>query len=198
MVVGLVKGGLSMVRTVSISIKRGLIAVVGAAALSASMGANGGCGASGVKNSPDSSGHKGTTVAHLGDAITLSGNDTGSKISVTAVSVVDPTVATDGFSSPDAGNRYVAVRFRFTNTGTAAYDDSPSNGAKVIDDQGQQFDADLVEKIKAGVVLPAQVKAAPGAVVSGYLVFQVPKTAKLAKVQFSMDSGFGETGEWTL
>jgi hypothetical protein len=183
--------------THSSSLKRWVVAVVGAGALAASMGANGGCGAAGVKNSPDS-GAKTHKVAHLGDAITLAGNDKGSKISVAAISIADPARATDGFSTPDAGNRYVAVRFRFTNTGSAAYDDSPSNGAKVIDSQGEQFDADIVEKINAGVLLPAQVKAPAGAVVAGYIVFQVPKAAKVTKIQFSMDSGFGETGEWTV
>ncbi|MDQ1684386.1 MAG: hypothetical protein QOC82_1123 [Frankiaceae bacterium] len=181
----------------TVSMKRSVVALVGAVALMASMGANGGCGNTGVKNSPDKA-SKAKTVAHLGDAITLAGNDHGSKISVAAVRVVDPVRATDGFSSPDPGNRYVAVRFRFTNTGSVAYDDAPSNGAKVVDDQGEQFEADFVDKINAGVLLPAQVKAAPGGLVVGYLVFQVPKKAKVAKVQFSMDSGFGETGEWTL
>ena len=182
------------------SSRRVAVAVIGAAALTASMGANGGCGSSGVTNRPDASGSKASknVVAHLGDPITLTGNDKGSKITVTATRIADPARATDGFSSPDAGNRYVAVRFRFTNTGTVAYDDSPSNGAKVIDLQGQQFDSDIVEKINAGVLLPAQVKTPPGGVVVGYIVFQVPKASKVAKVQFSMDSGFGQTGEWTV
>lgn len=181
------------------SFKRLAVAVVGASALIASMGANGGCGSNGVTNQPDSAGKASkNVVAHLGDPITLSGNDKGSKITVTAIRVADPARATDGFSSPDKGNRYVAVRFRFTNTGTVAYDDSPSNGAKVIDAQGQQFDSDLVEKINAGVLLPAQVKTPPGGVVVGYIVFQVPRGSKVAKVQFSMDSGFGQTGEWTV
>jgi hypothetical protein len=33
----------------------------------------------------------------------------------------------------------VAVQFRLKNTGTSAYDDSPSNGVTVIDKDGQRF-----------------------------------------------------------
>lgn len=30
----------------------------------------------------------------------------------------------------------------------------------------------------------------------GYLVFEVPKASKMSAVQFGMDSGFADTGEW--
>lgn len=43
------------------------------------------------------------------------------------------------------------------------------------------------------------VKLTSGDKALGYIAFQVPKASKIAKVQFSMDSGFAdETGEWQL
>jgi hypothetical protein len=138
------------------------------------------------------------TTAKVGDAITLSGNVTGSKAAVTAMKVVDPTTSTDGFSTPAAGSRYVAVQFQIQNTGTVAYDDSPINGAKVIDASGQQFDATITSSVSAGPVFPATVKLPPGEKALGYIVFEVPTTSKVTAVQFSMDSGFADSGEWTV
>lgn len=136
--------------------------------------------------------------AKLGDSITLKGNN-GGEIAVTAIKVVDPVRSTDGFSTPDAGNRYFAVQFSIKDTGQSAYDDSPANGAKVVDTQSQQFSADItLDKSTAGPGLPAETKLAPGDQALGYLVFQVPKAAKVAKVQFSQSSGFGDTGEWVV
>lgn len=94
--------------------------------------------------------------------------------------------------------RYVAVQFEIRNTGTISYDDAPMNGAKVADAEGQQFEPALVMKIASGPLLPAGVKLTPGGKALGYLVFEVPKGSKVATVQFAMDSGFSETGEWRV
>jgi len=138
------------------------------------------------------------TTAKVGETITLNGNAPGSKAAVTAVKVIDPTASTDGFSTPAAGSRYVAVQFQIQNTGTAAYDDSPSNGARVTDVSGQQFESSLVSSVSAGPVFPATVKLAPGEKALGYIVFEVPASSNVAAVQFAMDSGFADSGRWTV
>ena len=134
--------------------------------------------------------------AKVGQPVTISGNGDGSKLKVVALKVVD-TKPTDQFLTVDQGKRLVAVQFRLTNTGSAPYDDAPSNGAKVIDAKGQQYESDpFFENIAAGQQLPTNVKLAPGNKALGFLAFQVPKKAKVAQVQFSMDSGFGDTAQW--
>ena len=93
----------------------------------------------------------------------------------------------------------MAVQFRVRNVGKVAYNDSPTNGAKVSDASGQQFDPSIMaQRVSAGPVLPASVKLAPGGTALGYIVFEVPKAAKIKSVQFGTDSGFGETGEWRI
>ncbi len=82
--------------------------------------------------------------------------------------------------------------------GTASYDDDPSNGAKLIDQSGQQFEPDMVESINAGVLMPSSVTLPTGGSALGFVVFQVPSGSHVTKVQFGMDSGFAETGEWTV
>jgi hypothetical protein len=181
-----------------------ILAGLGAAGLLLS-----GCGVGGVTNTPNSpapAANPATTTpaattpapAKVGDAITLKGNTPGSAVTVTVTKVVDPTTSTDGFSTPAAGSRYVAVQFQINNTGTAAYSDAPSNGAKVADPAGQQFGSAFTSAVAAGPTLPAFVKLTPGGKALGYVVFDVPTSSKVSLVQFGTDSGFGGTGEWQV
>ncbi|GAA2752946.1 hypothetical protein GCM10010440_70990 [Kitasatospora cinereorecta] len=110
---------------------------------------------------------------------------------------MDPAPAKE-FSSPEAGMRFVAVQFRLQNTGTAPYSDSPSNGAKVIDTQGQQFES-TISDTGAGPSFTGTTTIAPGATALGFITFQVPSTSRLAQVQFALDSGFAkDVGQWNL
>ncbi|MEO3782431.1 DUF4352 domain-containing protein [Actinocorallia sp. B10E7] len=162
-----------------------------------------GCAAPEVTNTPDGAdkeqGQKqdAAKAAKVGDKITLAGSDEELKIAVTVLKVVN-TKSTDEFTTPEKGNRFVAVRLALKNVGSQAYDDSPSNGAKLIDADDQQYDAALVTGVAAGPLLDT-VKLAPGKGRQGVIVFSVPKKTKLAGFQFALDSGFApQTGEWTL
>jgi len=161
------------------------------------------CATTDVKTTPDgksATGGGGAKSATIGQPVTIKGNDSGSKIQVTAKKVVLQNVKpTDGFSTVDPGKRLVAVRFLIVNTGTAPYDDAPSNGAKVVNAAGEQFDADItMSETTAGKGFPAQTKLAPGNKALGFLVFSVPAKAKITQVQFSQDSGFGDTAQWNI
>jgi hypothetical protein len=135
-------------------------------------------------------------AAKVGDTISLRGMDT--KADVTVLKVVDKAKGADEFTTPDAGKRFVAVQFRITNTGAKAYSDSPSNGAKVVDTEGQGFDSWIADTT-AGPSFPGEVDLAPGATAKGFITFEVPKAAKLDKVQFALDSGFADqTGQWDV
>ncbi|MDX2294365.1 MULTISPECIES: DUF4352 domain-containing protein [Streptomyces] len=138
------------------------------------------------------------TSAAVGDTLDLTGIGDDEKLAVTVVRVVDPADAKNQYASPDAGMRFVAVQFRLKNTGTAVYKDSPSNGAKVVDTQGQQFDA-TYEDTNAGPGFPGSITIAPGDTGLGFITFEVPTSSKIAKVQFAMNSGFsGNAGQWNV
>ncbi|MGX4688772.1 DUF4352 domain-containing protein [Streptomyces sp. JNUCC 63] len=137
-------------------------------------------------------------VAKVGDTLTLKGMEGGSRLDVTVVKVADPAKSADEFFEPDSGKRFVGVQFKLVNTGKAAYSDSPSNGAQVADGEGQQFDSTLAD-ITAGPSMSSSLKLKPGATGLGWIVFEVPKAAKVDTVQFTMNSGFADqTGEWKL
>ncbi|GJF32964.1 hypothetical protein KNE206_56640 [Kitasatospora sp. NE20-6] len=137
--------------------------------------------------------------ARVGDTLELAGREPGSVMAVTVTAVADPAEAADGFSAPEAGERLVAVQFRLHNTGTATYADSPYNSAAVIDEQGQGFGAAITTRTTAGPAFPGAVHVAPGDTALGYIAFEVPAAARLARVQFTPDSGFADrTGRWAL
>lgn len=136
--------------------------------------------------------------AEVGDTVDLTGNLDGEGLAVTLVKLVDPAGAKNQYATPEAGTRFVAVQFRLKNTGTAVYKDSPSNGAKIVDTQGQQFSPSYNDT-SAGPGFPGSVTVAPGDTGLGFLTFEVPKASKIAKVQFAMNSGFSSnTGQWTV
>ena len=137
-------------------------------------------------------------VAQVGDTIALKGTEDGSKLDVTVVKTIDPAKSADEFTSPEDDKRWIGVQFQLLNTGTIAYSDSPGNGVKIADTQGQQFTSTFAD-ISAGPSMAGSVNLKPGAKALGWVVFEVPKASKADVVQFTMDSGFAEqTGEWKL
>lgn len=136
-------------------------------------------------------------LAGIGDTIVLHGYEEGEELTVTVKRLIDPAKSEQYFG-PSRGNKFVAVDLLLKNTGSAVYNDSPGNGAELIDtnDEGYTeaiFDTPSCHSIGTGV------KIASGSKRAGCLVFEVKKRSKPAVFQFTMDSGFAdETGEWTL
>ena len=116
---------------------------------------------------------------------------------MTLVKIVDPAAGADDFSQPKTGHRYVAVQYRLSNVGAAAYSDAPDNGAQLSDEQGQIYSTTFADT-KAGQDFPAQVDLTPGNSALGVIVFELPADAKVTTAQFGMDSGFGQKGQWRV
>lgn len=132
--------------------------------------------------------------ATLGDSITLETFEE-SDIQVTPVQIRDPARSSNQFIEPDPGNRYVGIRVRIRNTGNAPYDDSPSNGAAVIDAGDVEWDASVFDAIEPAL---GSVRIAPGDARVGWITFEVGQNSRLRTFQFSTNSGFGNSGEWRL
>jgi hypothetical protein len=134
-------------------------------------------------------------LASVGDAIVLRGNDENLVVRVKVLSVRDPAPSANEFFGPAQGKRWVAFRVRLVNVGDLVYDDSPSNGVRVVDTADQEYTTTI------GGVEPqlGSTTIRPGDARVGWLTFEVPKGTKLRLFQFTLDSGFGpETGEWNL
>jgi hypothetical protein len=139
-------------------------------------------------------------TAGIGSAITLAGNDNGEQMSVTLTKVIaSATPASSGLDDASSGDLYYAAQFRLADTGSAAYSDSPSNGAEVVDSAGQSYDASITDTVNGCQSFAATENIAPGSSGLGCIVFEVPKSAKIVSVQFTLDSGMGpQTGQWNV
>jgi len=99
---------------------------------------------------------------------------------------------------PRPGNRFYGVELVLKNVGETPYEDAPSNGALVIDDEGQQYSSTIVD-LKGGVPLNGTVTLGPGDVRKGVIGFEVPKNAKITRLQFALNSGMADhKGIWHL
>ncbi|MEZ0107262.1 hypothetical protein ABH920_001253 [Catenulispora sp. EB89] len=136
--------------------------------------------------------------AKIGGSIALTGMRGDEKLTVTLVKVADPATSSDQYMQPQSGKRWVAVQIRITNTAATAYSDSPTNGATLVDAQGQRYSSTFGDTT-LGQAMDGAVKLAPGASALGVIVYEVPTGEKAATFQFSLDSGFADqTGQWQL
>jgi len=172
----------------------GLIALIVVIGIAASSGHSVQTAGSTAANS-----HGGSTqqTAGIGTAITLTGNTSGEKMAVTVTKVIANAQPGDEFTSAPAGDRLYAVQFRLSDSGSAAYSDAPSNGAAVVDSKGQSYESAVADTAVGCPSFPATENVAPGASGLGCIVFEVPASAKITQVQFTLDSGMGpDTGQW--
>jgi hypothetical protein len=138
----------------------------------------------------------GGDVAGVGDVITLSGSDENLQMRVKLSKVYDPA-GHEPYFGPRKGKRLVAVELLLTNTGTVVYDDSPSNGANLIDANDQGYTSAIVSSSDCADLGSPKIR--PGDSRRGCITFEIPKRAKLRLFQFALDSGFApEAGEWAL
>lgn len=138
------------------------------------------------------------STAAVGGAITLQGTDPGLKVTVTVNQLVNPAAPAQDFMKPKSGNKFVAVQVTLANVGQAVYSDSPMNGAMLIDGEGQQYRAAIYD-VREGQSFGGSATINAGDSRKGMIVFEVPESAKLAKFQFGLNSGFADQkGEWTL
>lgn len=179
-----------------------LLVVIVAAVAAASAGGNHTVttGTSGVAASTTSSPSKAAAArtAKVGSVITLAGNDSGEQVAVTVVKVFRDARPASDLDTPQSGNRLYAVQFRLDDTGSAAYSDAPSNGAEVVDAEGQSYQPSFDSAAECQS-FPGTENIAAGQSGLGCIVFEVPVKAVITKVQFTLDSGLGpQTGQWAV
>jgi hypothetical protein len=141
--------------------------------------------------------------ANIGDVVPLTGVDdaTGTgvlRLAVKVGTVLPTAVGRGAFEQPRKGERFAAVRFVFKNVGVTPYHDSPTFGAKLVDSAGHGYDP-TVATVSAGPAFPRVLSLPRGGVRAGYIVFGVPRNARIAAVQYALNAGYGrEMGEWQV
>lgn len=135
-----------------------------------------------------------TRRARLGQLLRLTGSDDNTDIEIAAGPKVDPLPAGE-FEEPPAGTRYVAFGVRVRNRSRTRYDDTLSNGAKLVTTANTTIGTTFARQctdLDSVSVPPREVRI-------GCVVFAVPFSAVLRQLEYRANGGFGrETGVWAL
>jgi hypothetical protein len=147
---------------------------------------------------PGSSSQK-KNVATLGDTVTITDKTQDVALKVTLVKVIKHAQASDEFTTPGPGKRFIAAKFRVLNTGDKTYQDSPSNGATLIDSAGQSYSAEIAASVSnCQGFANGEVTLTSGESQTGCLTFAVDKSVKPQHIRFAAASGFSGSAEWNV
>ncbi|MCK2214174.1 DUF4352 domain-containing protein [Actinomadura sp. ATCC 31491] len=141
---------------------------------------------------------QGQQTAALGQALTLTGADPALRVAVTVERLISPATPADDVMKPQPGSRFVGVQMTLANQGQAAYNDSPSNGAELVDAEGRQYRSSPAQ-VREGQAFAGTASVSTGGTRTGVLVFELPEAARPVTFQFALNSGFAQQkGEWRL
>jgi hypothetical protein len=134
------------------------------------------------------------SLPQIGSAITIRSYD--EYVRITLLSVQSPVELDNRVATTSAGNRFVAVSLRIVNLSRQRYNDSPSNGARLVTATRAAYRITLPGKEPNLDEMPA---IPPGGTHTGWITFEIPARARLSTFRFVLDSGFSrEHGEWRL
>lgn len=136
-------------------------------------------------------------AAGVGASHSLHGSDDSQQLTVRLDRIL-ATARAPKDEKPARGKRYFAAELTITNTGTARLQEGPWISTTVTDSAGHQYDTATVTTLPAGAELPGEVKTAHGAARTGWIVFEVPKTAKITGLEYGATGGLGDTADWTF
>lgn len=121
---------------------------------------------------------------------------TGGTATMTVLKVVDPAKPTQGTEEP--GFRDVAVQIRIVGDGPKTFTSGAMVTLSAFDANGQSVEKHVEWPTSAGPELDALigVTVAAGDTQSGFVVFEVPPGAKLARLQYTPPGG--PMVEWAL
>ena len=122
----------------------------------------------------------------------------GNKMSVTLTKVIDPAQGADQFTTPDNGNRFVGAVFTITGI-SGTFSDDANNDATLIGSNGQTYTADFDSIAGYTNFNNGTYNVSAGENSVGAVTFQLPLSVKIAKIEWSADSGLGGApAEWQV
>jgi hypothetical protein len=137
-------------------------------------------------------------VAHVGSALSFRDSD-GNPYSVRLVLVIDPAQGIDQSTTASAGDRFVAAVFKVTNTGGRQISNDADGIAAVVGSNAQSYTAGLDAAAECASFASSTSQLAPGQSFTGCVVFQLPTTVNVSKVDWSPATGATSAfGEWSV
>jgi hypothetical protein len=161
----------------------------------------------GGEKSPEATpGNPSSPVGKLGDTLALVGRDGldatagPPRADVTMKKFVDNAKPAVAYFKAAPGNRLVTAQFTILSTGKSTYHGTGYGEAKVVDTTGKAY-VGKAGSPTVGESLTFRVILQPGKQATGWVLFEVPKAAKIAAVTYQMmPDGLNDerTGKWTL
>ncbi len=141
---------------------------------------------------------KASSAAHVGSTVAVSDGN-GGDANVTITQVIDPASGADQYTTPDAGKRFVGVEMTIQNTGKKTLQDDANSTTTVQGSDNQTYTFDVNDISECTNFNSGSYTLAPGASVTGCVVFQLPTGVSPKQVQFQ-PTGFtgGTTGQWQV
>ena len=134
------------------------------------------------------------SALRIGDSVALKSYD--EYVRVTLLSLQNPARGANDIGTPSPGLKYVSISLRIVNLSRERYNDSPSNGARIISTARAVYLITLPGKEPN---LDEMAAIPPGGAHIGWITFQIPVKARLWKFRFNLDSGFvAQRAEWLL
>ncbi len=113
--------------------------------------------------------------------------------------VTDPAQSGDGFSTPDAGKRYVGVTISIHNRSKGTDTGDANNNLTLVGSNNQVYQPDFTTLSGCTNFASGEYTLTSGTTEVGCVAYQVPTGIKVAKVQYNPNSGFSTNeATWTL
>ena len=118
---------------------------------------------------------------------------------MTLTNVSDPATPADQFNIPDPGNKLVGVYLTIKDVGASGVSDNANLDVGVVGTDGQDYSADFNSIMGCTNFNNGDYVLSPGEAQRGCVTFQLPRSVKVARVQFTTMNNLNvSSAEWSL
>lgn len=117
---------------------------------------------------------------------------------VTLVKIIDPAKGGNQFTAPDTGKRFVGLVFTVKAVNGSPQSEDANNDTVVIGDDGQTYKASFDEIAGYTNFEDGALHVVQGDTQTGAVTVEVPDGVKVAKVQWTSQSGYGSIVQWII
>jgi len=126
-------------------------------------------------------------------------DDNGVPYSVAVVGGWDPAQPSDEMDEPTAGDRFVAVQFRVTDTSLKhPVSDDANNDATIVGSNNETYNSSLDTVSECTNFNYGQFNLNPGESTTGCVVFDLSQAVRVSEVKWEAGFGMGGMGTWTF
>ncbi len=133
----------------------------------------------------------------LGTNQSVSGGASRPNLDVSASKLVVTQSMSPGMRSAQ-GQVLMAVELAIRNQGDRAWISEPGTSVVLRAGTASYRDAAEFTKVRAGRVLPAEIRLEPGKRIRGFMVFEVPRETAITQIEFSVGPGAPKTVRWSV